>query len=167
MIVTDATTSTGGILNNLELVNPGSYIAKYGSGLGFAGGAAVGAKMAFPDRETWCLVGDGAYLFSHPSVTAWLSAERKVPTLTVVYDNEGWNAVRGSTKRTHPEGIAVQDGIPESRFNHPIDFTAPSQIVDSHTESVVELDRLEAALRGAIEATENGKPAVIHVKFSD
>ena len=65
------------------------------------------------------------------------------------------------------EGIAVQDGIPESRFNHPIDFTAPSQIVDSHTESVVELDRLEAALRGAIEATENGKPAVIHVKFSD
>ncbi|MFL2521184.1 MAG: thiamine pyrophosphate-requiring protein [Halobacteriales archaeon] len=167
MVVTDATTSTGGILNNLELVNPGSYIAKYGSGLGFAGGAAVGAKMAFPDRETWCLVGDGAYLFTHPSVTAWLSAERKVPTLTVVYDNEGWNAVRGSTKRTHPEGIAVQDGIPESRFNHPIDFTAPSQIVGSHTESVAELDQLEAALGGAIEATENGKPAVIHVKFSD
>ena len=84
-----------------------------------------------------------------------------------MYDNGGWNAVRGSTKRTHPEGIAVQDGIPESKFNHPIDFTSPSQIVSSHTESVVELGQLESAFRGAIEAIGKGKPAVVHVKFSD
>ena len=149
------------------MVNPGSYIAKYGSGLGFAGGAAIGAKMAFPDKETWCLVGDGSYLFTHPSITAWLSAERKAPTMTVIYDNGGWNAVRGSTKRTHPDGIAVKDGIPESKFNYPIDFLAPSKIVESHTESVSELSRLGDALREGIEATENGKPAVIHVKFSE
>ena len=166
VVVTDSVTSTGAILNNIELTDPGSYIAKYGAGLGFGGGAAVGVKMANPDKETWCLVGDGAYLFSHPSVTAWLSAERKAPTVTVIYDNDGWNAVRGSTRRTHPDGVAVEDGIPESKFKYPMEFTAPSQIVDSYVKSVDKLEQLEIVLKEAIEASSEGKPAVVHVKFS-
>ena len=38
------------------------YGRTLGSGLGWSVGAAIGIKMAKPNRQTVCLVGDGAFL---------------------------------------------------------------------------------------------------------
>ena len=162
-VVADGVTSAGAILEHVELTRPGSYLSKGGSGLGWAGGAGVGVALARPEERVVGLVGDGAYLFSHPTACAWMAAEYDAPALTVVYDNRGWNAVAGATRREHPEGASVAADVPESRFGTDLDLTAPATAVDSFTRTVEELDELEGALAGGVEAVDDGLPAVVSV----
>ena len=77
------------------------------SSLGWAGGGAIGAKLAEPDRTVVCLVGDGSYLFGVPSVAQWAARRYQTPALTVIYNNRGWRAPKNSTLAVHPDGAAA------------------------------------------------------------
>jgi acetolactate synthase I/II/III large subunit len=45
-----------------KVAEPGTFITSGGLGtMGFGMPAAIGAKMARPDREVWCIVGDGGF----------------------------------------------------------------------------------------------------------
>lgn len=165
IVVEDAVTSSGSILSHLDLSQPGSYFAKGGSGLGWAGGAAVGVKLAQPESRVIALVGDGAHVFSNPTACAWLAAARDTPTLTVIYDNAGWNAVKQSTRQQHSEGVAVDAGVVESTFDQPVDLSAPAEVADAYTATVNNADKLADTLQEAVDAVDSGQPAVVDVKL--
>jgi len=164
IIVEDAVTSRPAIMSQIRVSEPGSYFWKGGAGLGWAGGASVGAKLASPESRVLSLVGDGSYLFANPSACALLAAEYDAPTLTIVYNNQGWNAVEGATKAQYPEGAAAGDAVPESHFETSIDLSAPATLVDSHTRAVDDPDELPEALAEAAAAVDNGTPAVLDVR---
>lgn len=166
IIVEDAVTSGNAILENLELSEPGSYFSKGGAGLGWAGGAAVGVKLANPDSRVFSLVGDGSYLFTNPTACAWLAAEHDAPTLTVVFDNQGWGAVKKATRAEHPAGLSVAAGVPESRFDTSLDLSAPASAVDAYTRVVRDQAQLRDALSDAVDAIDDGRPAVLDVKIA-
>ena len=69
--------------------------------------AAVGAKLAAPERTVVCLVGDGSFLFGVPSSAQWVARRYGTPALTVIYDNRGWAAPKFSTLQVHPDGAAA------------------------------------------------------------
>lgn len=163
VVLAHAVTSNPSILEHVELTRPGSFFTNGGSGLGWAGGAAVGVKLAHPDRQVISLIGDGSYLFSHPTACAWMAAEHDAPTLTVIYDNAGWNAVASATDTQHPDGAAIEAGVPESQFDTDLDLTAPARAVDAFTRRVERPDELEAALAESVEAVAEGRPAVVSV----
>lgn len=165
VVVEDVVTSRPALLANLELTEPGSYLSSGGAGLGWAGGAAVGVKLASPGKRVLALHGDGAYVFSNPMATAWAAAGHHAPTLSVVYDNGGWNAVHAATRKAHPEGTAVTEGETYRTFEPPLDLTAPSQVVDTHASVVDSTDDLEAELLAAADAVDAGRPAVLDVKL--
>lgn len=52
------------------------------------------------------VVGDGTYLFSVPSSVHWIAQRYRIPVLTIVLNNKGWNAPRRSTLLVHPQGAA-------------------------------------------------------------
>ena len=54
------------------------------------GGAAIGTKLAAPDKTVVALSGDGCYMFSIPSTVHWMAAKYETPFLQVVYNNRGW-----------------------------------------------------------------------------
>ena len=164
IVVEDAVTSRPAIMSQIQLVEPGSYFWKGGAGLGWAGGAAGGVKLASPESRVISLVGDGSYLFANPSACALLAAEYDAPTLTIVYDNQGWNAVEGATTAQYPEGAAAADAVPESHIETQMDLSAPATVVDAHTRVVDDPDELLGALEDAVEAVESGIPAVLDVK---
>jgi hypothetical protein len=84
-------------------------------GLGWAGGAAVGAKLAAPGRVVVALVGDGSFLFGIPSSAQWVARRYGAPALTILYDNRGWAAPKFSALRLHPDGAAAaNDDFPVS-----------------------------------------------------
>ncbi len=58
------------------------------SGLGWAPGAALGAKLACPDSPVMAVVGDGAYMFSNPAAVHHASAMHELPVLFVVMNND-------------------------------------------------------------------------------
>lgn len=82
----------------------------YGSspagGLGWAVGAALGAKLAQPDKLVVATVGDGAYMFANPTACHWVGEAHKLPILTVINNNQVYNAVRRATLAMYEKGLA-------------------------------------------------------------
>ncbi|WP_436348242.1 thiamine pyrophosphate-requiring protein [Natronorubrum sp. FCH18a] len=165
IVIEDTVTSRGTVLDYLELTEPRSYYQKGGAGLGWTGGAAVGTSLGRPDDRIISLVGDGSYFFSIPTAWNWLSATADAPSLTVIYNNSGWNAVKTSTLSEHPDGAAADDGVPGSVFERSADLTAPANVVDAHTDTVTDPDRLVEALEAGVEAVDDGTHAVIDVRL--
>ena len=51
----------------LKIARPGSYFHNPGSAGGWAPGAALGAKLAAPDRDVIAVTGDGFYMYGSPT----------------------------------------------------------------------------------------------------
>ncbi len=147
----------------LDLATPGAYYGSHGSALGWAPGAAVGVKLAEPDKRVVALVGDGTYIFANPTSAGWLAGAQDAPTLTVIYNNSGWNAVKFSTLDQHPEGSAARVGIPESEFDPRPDLSRAAHVVDAFSATIEAPSDARSVLKEAIEAVDDGTPAVVDV----
>ncbi len=93
----------------IELTQPGTLLnAGAASGLGWGSGTALGAKLAAPDRMVISTHGDGAYMFGNPISAHYVAAEQDLPILSVIFNNQLWNAVRRSTVGLTPDGYAAK-----------------------------------------------------------
>ncbi|MGE0060610.1 MAG: thiamine pyrophosphate-requiring protein [Xanthobacteraceae bacterium] len=89
---------------------PGTlYALGPAGGLGWGLGAALGAKVAAPDKLIVATLGDGAYMFSNPTVGHWVSAAHGLPILTIVFNNSRYGAVRNSTMAMFKDGVAGEN----------------------------------------------------------
>ena len=120
-------------------------------GLGWGVPAALGAKLAAPERLVIAAVGDGSYMFANPIACHQVAEALDIPLLTVVFNNEVWNAVRKSTRAVYPNGHA-------SRANRmPLSSLTPSpayeKIVEAsngHGERIEDPAALPDALERAV-----------------
>jgi acetolactate synthase-1/2/3 large subunit len=164
-VMEDVVTNRVTALRYLDLDRPGSYHSQYGSGLGWGAPATVGAKLARPDDRVVGILGDGAYVFGNPTASAYAAVAHDAPTLLVVYNNSGWNAVQSATGRQHPDGAAIEQGVPESTFEPTFDLAAPATAVDAHTATVTATSDLEPTLQAAAAAVDRGTTAVVDVRI--
>ncbi len=65
-----------------------------GGSLGWGVGAAVGAKLAAPDRQVVLSIGDGSVMYSAGGF--WSMARHSTPVLTVVWNNHDYQTVRNA-----------------------------------------------------------------------
>jgi acetolactate synthase I/II/III large subunit len=92
---------------------PGSYFGSSpASGLGWGGGAALGAKLASPDRLVIATLGDGSHLFGNPVALHHAAAAHNLPVLFVIMNNSMWGAVRRATQGMYPQGEAMRSNKP-------------------------------------------------------
>lgn len=133
---------------------PGSYFgAPPPAGLGWGLGAALGAKLAAPERTVICCVGDGAYIFGAPTAAHWTSRAHGLPVLFVVFNNWGWNAVKRAVRFHAPEGWATRTGaMPMSELDPPPDYELVARACGAHAERVEEPAALPGALARALHA---------------
>jgi acetolactate synthase-1/2/3 large subunit len=97
------------VLEELAIRQPGRfYTLSPAGGLGWGLGAALGAKLASPDKDVICAVGDGAYMFGNPTPAHFVSEAMRLPLLFVVFNNARWAAVHRSTLAMYPKGAAAQ-----------------------------------------------------------
>ena len=80
------------ILRHLGIPRGGELWRSSGGALGWGLPAAVGAKVAQPDRPVVLLVGDGTLHFSVQAL--WTAVAQKVGLVAVVLDNGGYLAVK-------------------------------------------------------------------------
>ena len=110
LVLTEVVTNSKIVAEHLRPNRPGSVIHHGGAALGWAGGAAVGAKLAAPGQTVVSLVGDGCSCSAcRPPRSGWPAATA-TPALTVIYDNRGWAAPKFSTLQVHPDGAAAAAG---------------------------------------------------------
>lgn len=137
-------------------------VANTGNGLGWAIGASAGAKLANPDRQVICSIGDGSVMYS--AAGFWTQARYEIPVLTVVSNNRNYQTVRrayyryGGKMVKNNQYTGMYLGDPDISFAE----LAKSQGVAG--EKVNESAELEAALRRGIAATREGRPYVVDVE---
>ncbi len=145
---------------------PGTFFAHSPAGcLGWGVGAALGAKLACPDRTVIATVGDGAYIFSVPTAAHMVSATYDLPILVVIFNNGCWGAVRKTTEGLFPNGWAKKTGV------FPLSDLTPSpayeKIVEAHGgygERVERPEQVRPALQRALKAVKDeGRQAVLNV----
>ncbi|MDH4191963.1 MAG: thiamine pyrophosphate-requiring protein [Betaproteobacteria bacterium] len=97
------------VLEEMVVREPGRFFTlSPAGGLGWGLGAALGAKLASPDKTVICAVGDGAYMFGNPTPAHFVSEAMGLPVLFVVFNNARWAAVHRSTLSMYPQGAASQ-----------------------------------------------------------
>jgi len=154
------------VLEEIVIKQPGRYFGNPSSGgLGWGMGAALGAKLASPDKTVICAVGDGAYMFGNPTATHYVSEAMRLPVLFVIANNARWAAVHRSTLATYPKGHASETKQPpfatlepSPRFEHVV------QASGGYGERVTEPAKLMPALERALKAVkEEKRQAVLNV----
>ncbi len=89
-------------------LRPGSFFGSpMSSGLGWCFGAGLGVKLARPGCVPVICMGDGTYHFTAP--TAGHFVAQNLPVIVVIFNNQCWNAVKGSVIGLYPQGWAVKN----------------------------------------------------------
>jgi acetolactate synthase-1/2/3 large subunit len=153
-------------LDHCARTKPGTFFGlSPAGGLGWGVGAALGAKLATPERLMVAAVGDGAYLFANPTVCSWVSQAHSLPVLTIIFNNSRYGAVRKATLSMFKDGAA---GDADGRFFADLDpspaYDAIARAQGGHGERVERPDDLPAALKRARDAVMNdGRQALVNV----
>jgi 3D-(3,5/4)-trihydroxycyclohexane-1,2-dione acylhydrolase (decyclizing) len=145
-----------------------AYHMEYGfSCMGYEIAAALGAKMAAPDREVFALVGDGSYVMLHSELLTSVMEGLKINV--VVFDNNGFQCIdnlqvsQGITKygnewrrRDRKTGLLTGDVAP-------VDFARNGESYGARGFTVRTVAELRDAVRQAL--TES-RSTVIDVKVT-
>jgi acetolactate synthase-1/2/3 large subunit len=151
----------------MDLRVPGCF---FGSspvgGLGWGVPAALGAKLAAPERVVVAGVGDGSYEFANPVACHHAAAMHGLPILTVVLNNGGYGAVDRATRAMYPKGEAAAAAdmplvslAPQPRFDEIV------RACGGHGERVERAADLPGAIARALAAVrEERRQALLDVR---
>jgi acetolactate synthase-1/2/3 large subunit len=160
------------LVNEYTLLNehcPSSELGSYygsspAAGLGWGAGAALGVKLAKPDRQVVCIHGDGSYIFSNPVAVHHAAQMHRLPILIIVINNAMWGAVRRATLGMYPDGEAAKSNKPP--FIDLDDLPAFETICAAsggYGERVEDPQQLPGAMKRALEAVDRGQQALLNV----
>jgi acetolactate synthase-1/2/3 large subunit len=135
------------------------------SGLGHGLGCALGAKLAARDRLVIGTHGDGSYMFGNPISAHYVGAEQELPVLTVLFNNQRWQAVRRATVGLHKDGFAAKSQHQPITFLDSIsNYQKAVEVADGYGEKVTDPAQMMPALERALRAVNVEKrQAVINV----
>jgi benzoylformate decarboxylase len=137
------------------------WLGTSGVALGWSIGAATGAKLAAPDRQVVCCVGDGSAMYS--AAGFWSQARYRVPVLTVVWNNRSYQFVRWLYHR-YGGKMAASAKYPAVYLGDPdIDFVKLAGSQGVAGERVDSGRALRAAMKRGLAATSGGAPYLIEV----
>ena len=164
LVLTEVVTSSRVVAEHLRPSRPGSVLHHGGGSLGWAGGAAVGAKFAYPERTVVSLVGDGSYLLGVPSSALWVQRRYDTPALTVIYDNRGWAGPKFSTLHIHPDGAAAAADDFHVSLEPEVDLPGVALAAGAGFGATVsDPGELPQVLKDALAVVHGGRSAVVSV----
>ena len=107
-VVIDETISSGtGLRRFLKSDDAQSFFGMRGGGIGWGLPAAIGAKLALPDRPVVALIGDGSALYTIQGL--WTAAHENLRMVFVIINNYSYrilkqrtNAMKGLAAQTDP-----------------------------------------------------------------
>ncbi len=135
-----------------------------GGSLGWGVGAAVGAKLAAPDRQVVLSIGDGSLMYSAGGF--WSMARHSTPVLTVVWNNHNYQTVRNGAYR-YNKRMTATGKFPGLYLGDPdIDFVKLAESQGVKGQRVTSAADIGAALRKGTAETRAGQPYLIEFVVS-
>jgi benzoylformate decarboxylase len=120
VVIDEALSSSPGIRSLIESNDPQSFFALRGGGIGWGLPAAIGAKLALPDRPVVALIGDGSSLYTVQGL--WTAARYKIPVIWLILNNTSYRILK--QRLVAMRGLAEQaDTFVGMELNNPtVDF---------------------------------------------
>ncbi len=126
----------------------GGYHMEYGySCMGYEVAGAMGIKLAAPEKEVICFVGDGSYMMANSELAT--AVMRRVPFTVVLTDNRGYGCINrlqiecGGAEFNNMYKDCNVEVQPE------IDFVAHAASMGAHAEKAADIADLEARIVAA------------------
>ncbi len=138
----------------------------YGGHLGSGVGTSAGVKLARPDQQVICLVGDGSFLFGPHAL--WNMARLELPVITIVYNNHAYAGPHTRTIANVPSGRMVETGHYMGSYlgNPDMNMASIANGFGVQAEVVKDPLQLKKALARAKAQTLEGKPYLIDVQVA-
>nr|MBA2447149.1 thiamine pyrophosphate-binding protein [Chloroflexota bacterium] len=141
-----------------ETYEPRTHITSGGfSTMGFTVPAALGAKLAQPDRQVIAMAGDGDFLQTMQEIA--LAAMWDLPVLFVVLNNHGWISIKGGQIATFGRPTMTDFVCPDGSSYSP-DFRAVGHAFGLESSRVDDPAELRAQ---AARLLASGGPALLEV----
>ncbi|KAK4057533.1 hypothetical protein OIO90_001602 [Microbotryomycetes sp. JL221] len=132
LVCNEAISNYPHVWNHYSPTTAGSVLTSGASSLGWALGAAIGAKLAHTVHQEHAkdlvavVVGDGSFVFGVPSASYWMARRYETPFLTIVLNNGGWKSPRLSMLGVHPQGLGSQSSAADLNISFgPLDSMNP------------------------------------------
>jgi acetolactate synthase-1/2/3 large subunit len=165
VVINEGITNYPAICDHMAREKPGTMFASGGGSLGWTGGAAIGMKLAAPDKTFVVMTGDGSYMFSTPATVHWMARRYRTPFLTVIFNNRGWKAPKFSALAVHPDGFASRAGNLDLSFDPPPDYSGVAAVAGGAFARVIKRpEDVEAGVAEGLRAVlEEQRSAVLDV----
>ena len=104
VVIEEALSSAPGIRQLIRSDDPQSYFGLRGGGIGWGLPAAIGVKLALPQRPVVALIGDGSAMYTVQAL--WTAAHYRIPVVFVILNNTSYRILK---QRLHAmQGISHQ-----------------------------------------------------------
>ena len=130
------------------------FIGPTNGAMGYSVPAAIGAKIAFPERMVVCFVGDGGFLMTGQEIAT--AFHHGVAPIVLLFNNQMYGTIRMNQERAYPGRVSG------TALTNP-DFAKFIEAFGGHGEVVSETAEFAPAFRRAVES---GRPAVIELRMN-
>lgn len=156
VVVSDTGHTAMWTVQNLWLNKKWNFIRCAGS-LGWGFPAAMGAKCAFPDKDVYCLTGDGGLWYHFTELETAVRCD--IPTITIVNNNNALN-------QEHDIFMNAYDGKPSNRWTemwyfNKVSFAELANNMGAFGISVTDPNDIKDAVK---EAKKSKKPAIVEIE---
>lgn len=140
-----------------------------GFALGWGVGAALGVKIAEPDRQVACMVGDGALLFGQIEAL-WTASRYDIPVLILVMNNLSYDNERNRIEAASPlwrnqDTRALWKDVTGYLGRPEVDFARLAGAFDIEAATCARADELRKTLRRAVRVLAEGRPFLVDARI--
>ncbi|MUN42567.1 thiamine pyrophosphate-binding protein [Actinomadura litoris] len=161
VVVEEAITTGLRLRAVLRQDRPGSYVHTVGGGLGWGIGAAVGTRLADPDRPVVAVLGDGCAMFGLQGL--WSAARYEVPVAFVVMNNGEYRTLKDTLDQSG--GASAEHGryVGMDLTGPALDWQAAGRLFDIDTVRPESADALRDAVASVKDLT---RPLLIEARIT-
>jgi len=150
VLVDESVTSTAFVRTLFTLSEPGTFFYAKGGSLGLGLPEAVGVKLAMPDRQVLCAVGDGTAMYTIQGL--WTAARYGLAVTFIVFNNASYMILKGGLVAL--KGASAERGVFTGMdITEPeIDFVKLAESMGLAARRVSKAAELKPALDWALQA---------------
>ncbi|HEY1411972.1 MAG TPA: thiamine pyrophosphate-dependent enzyme [Rhodopila sp.] len=152
IVTTDAGNFAGWATRFLNFKEGQRYIGPTNGAMGYSVPAAVGAKIAFPDRMVVGMVGDGGFMMTGQEIAT--AFHHGVAPIILVFNNQMYGTIRMHQEKAYPWRVSG------TALTNP-DFRKYIKAFGGHGEIITTTEEFSPAFKRAVES---GKPALIELR---
>jgi acetolactate synthase I/II/III large subunit len=149
------------LFQEFPVYTPGASMTTGGySSMGFTIPAAIGAKLAAPERQVVGVAGDGDFLMTIQELA--VAVENNVPVVYTVLNNSGWVSIRDFQRGMFGDDreMSVDFVHHDTGEEYRVDFQKIGEAFGCHSERITHPSEIEGALERAFAS---GRPAVVEL----